>query len=291
MDIRMTWERFYWALVKKTKVQNNKKSYEYWRSKGYLNTPRISFIIQSHNKSYQVIHIVKKLRKYPDAEIIVIDDGSDLRHTDALSKFLQNANEFIIRANDLYENVMYDKAIRFSNGTYIALLQDDDDFENLSWVEEAISYFERYPQLSILGGNNGLDFVADEERKFGLGASYENESAESGSFRFVHHVDRAPMWLNRELFMQKLKHIDFSFAPFQFDDCELCLRAWLNGLQVGWYDAKFKSLSAGGMRIWNSSFTGTQCQRNAAKLYEMYKNKKEQLDKLVTNARIQETKA
>lgn len=287
MDIRMTWERLYWALVKKTKAQNNKKSYEYWLSKGYLNTPRISFIIQSHNKSYQVIHIVKKLREYPDAEIIVIDDGSDAQHTAALTQCLQNANEFIIRANDLYENVMYDKAIRFSNGKYIALLQDDDDFESLAWVEEAVSCFEKYPLLSILGGNNGLDFIIDEERKFGLGGNYEHEPTENGSFRFVHHVDRAPMWLNRALFMEKLKHIDFTFAPFQFDDCELCLRAWLNGLQVGWYDARFKSLSAGGMRIWNSSFTGTQCQRNAAKLYEMYKDKKEQVDQLVANAKAE----
>lgn len=287
----MTFERFYWAFVKKTKVQNNKKSYEYWLSKGYLNTPRISFIIQSHNKSYQVIHIVQKLRTYPNAEIIVIDDGSDLQHTAALSKALQKANEFLIRANDLYENVTYDKTIRFSNGQYIALLQDDDDFENLAWVDEAMSCFEKYPKLCILGGNNGLDFVLDEDRKFGLGEKYGDESAGDGSFRFVHHVDRAPMWLNRELFMEKLMHIDFSFAPFQFDDCELCLRAWLNGLQVGWYDARFKSLSAGGMRIWNSSFTGTQCQRNAAKLYEMYKEKKEQLDKLVANARRQAIKA
>ena len=93
------------------------------------------------------------------------------------------------------------------------------------------------------------------------------------------------MWLDKNLFMEKLMHIDFSFAPFQFDDSELCLRAWLKGLQVGWYDARFKSLSAGGMRIWNSSFTGEQCRRNAAKLYLMYKDKKELLDQLLLEAR------
>lgn len=283
MEISLLIDKIYWSLVKRTNIKNNKKSYEGWLSKGYENTPNVTFIIQSHNKSRQVIHIVKKLRKWPASEIIVIDDGSDMKHVKSLSHFMRLANEFVIRANDLYENVMYDKAIRFANGKYIALLQDDDDFEDLSWVEEALSYFSKYPQLAILGGNNGSDFVVDDTKKYGLGAELERKG--EVPFLFVSHVDRAPMWLNKELFLDKLKHIDFSFAPFQFDDCELCLRAWLQGLQVGWYDAHFKSLSAGGMRIWNSSFTGEQCRRNAAKLYVMYKDKKELLDKMLDEAK------
>lgn len=44
------------------------------------------------------------------------------------------------------------------------------------------------------------------------------------------------------------------------------------------------------MRIWNSSFTGTQCRRNAAKLYDLYKDKKELLDKLVKSANKEKNK-
>lgn len=282
MNFHLLISRLYWSIIKKTKLQNNKKSYEYWLSKGYVNEPEISFIIQSHNKSPQVLYIVDKLRKWPQSEIIVIDDGSDLKHINVLSKHLCKANEFIIRANDLYENIMYDKAIRFANGSYLVLLQDDDDFEDLSWIENGLFYFSQYPQLAILGGNNGLDFIVDEEQKYGIGVNVENNSGLP--FCFVHHVDRAPMWLNKKLFEEKLKHIDFDFAPFQYDDCELCLRAWLNGLSVAWYNTNFKSLSAEGMRIWNSSFTGTQCRRNAAKLYDLYKDKKGLLDKLVESA-------
>lgn len=285
MDIRLFLNKIYWALMKKSGVKAGKKSYEYWLAKGYTNAPGVSFIIQSHNKSLQVKHIVKKLRQWPGAEIIVIDDGSDLGHIRALARCLQGANEFVIRANDLYENVMYDKAIRFSNGKYIALLQDDDDFDTLDWVRQALAYFGRYPRLAILGGNNGHDFAIDEARQFGMGVPYEHPSATA--FQFVHTVDRAPMWLNRALFDEHLGHIDFSFAPFQFDDCELCLRAWLNGLQVGWYPSGFKSLTAGGMRIWNTSFTGTQCRRNAALLYKLYRDKKEAIDKRVAEARNQ----
>lgn len=270
------------TLQKRTQITGNKKTYESWAAKGYKNEPEISFIIQSHNKSLQIKHIVPKLRKCPSAEIIVIDDGSDHSHTRELTQLLTGGNEFLIRSNDLYENVMYDKCIRFANGKYIALLQDDDDFDdNLAWVSEACSYFEKYPKLAILGGKDGLDIVFEEDTQVAHGGKYPHDK----EFSFVPAVNRAPMWLNKQLFIEHLHHIDFQFAPFQFDDYELCARAWLTGLQVGWYDARFKSLSAGGMRLWNSAFTTEQSQRNGNKLYRLYKDRKIEILRKLEEAR------
>lgn len=284
MNIQLWLSKVYYALLKKSNIENNGKSYESWLSKGYINAPEVSFIIQSHNKSIQVKHIVNKLRQWPDSEIIVIDDGSDQNHVRTLAKYLQGANEFVIRANDLYENVMYDKAIRFANGQYIALMQDDDDFSDLLWIEKAVSLLKTIPDLAILGGKDGLDFLIDHEKQIGKDAP--SDCLDKVDFEFVAHVDRAPMWINKSMFEDKLKHIDYAFAPFQYDDCELCLRAWLSGLRVGWYNAGFYSLSAGGMRVWNSKFTVTQCERNGHRLYEMYKDKKAKIDELVTEARV-----
>jgi hypothetical protein len=42
---------------------------------------------------------------------------------------------------------------------------------------------------------------------------------------------------------------------------------------VGWYDAKFHSLTAGGMRLWNSEFTKEQMERNGKLLYQLYADK------------------
>lgn len=230
MDIRLIWERLYWALVKRF-FKKKQKTYEDWKAKGYINDPKVSFIIQSHNKSVQVKHVVDKLRNYPRAEIVVIDDGSDRNHYISLVRYLNRGNEFLLRANDLYENVMYDKTIRMVNGQFVALLQDDDDFKDLSWVNDAVFYFERYPELAILGGRDCLDF-----------------------------------------------------APFQFDDVELCLRAWLNGCQVGWYKTGFSSLSAGGMRIWNNVFTQEQCKKNICKLYDLYSDKDLELHQIINTS-------
>lgn len=268
--MRLIIEKIKLALFKRTGVVQQKKNHASWEAKGYRNEPSVSFVIQSHNKSLQICHILPKLRQYKDAEIIVIDDGSSMEHTKRLTEALTGANEFLLRANDLFENVTYDKALRLANGKYVALMQDDDDFENVSWVSEAVALFERHPKMVILGGKWALNVKFHPEQEKGCGTKREMSDAK---FRFVDAVNRAPMWIRKDLYEQHLHHIDFRFAPFQYDDDEICLRSWQLGLQVGWYDAKFQSLTAGGMRLWNSEFTKEQMERNGKLLYQLYADK------------------
>jgi len=264
------------ALQKRTKSVQTKKCHASWQAKGHIKEPEVSVIIQSHNKSLQVRHILPKLREYKDIEIIVIDDGSDIRHTQALAGELTGANEFLIRCNDLYENITYDKCIRFANGRYTALLQDDDDFSGTEWIKNAVRLFGEHPGMVILGGKDGLDIAFDHDRKWAHGGRKMDEGKD---FAFVTSVNRAPMWINTRLFKERLHHICYDFAPFQFDDYELCARAWMENLQVGWYDAGFRSLSVGGMRLWNSAFTKEQAERNGRLLYNMYADKIEDIHK------------
>jgi GT2 family glycosyltransferase len=167
---------------------------------------------------------------------------------------------------------MYDKAIRFANGAYIALLQDDDKISDFTWIDKAIAYFHQYPDLAILGGKNGLDSKIDEQRQILEEEENKQTASKKIDFYFVHTVNRAPMFLNKDLFLKHLQHIDFSLAPFQCDDCELCLRAWVSGLKVAWYNAGFESLMAGGMRIWNNQLMNFQGRKNQKILYEKYKS-------------------
>ena len=84
--MRLFIEKIRLALQKRLKLTENKKSYATWTAKGYKNEPLVSVILQSHNKSLQISHIVSKLRKYSDMEIIVIDDGSNFSHTERLMR-------------------------------------------------------------------------------------------------------------------------------------------------------------------------------------------------------------
>ena len=275
-------EKIKLALQKRSGSAQQKKTHASWVAKGYRKEPTVTFILQSHDKSLQICHVLPKLRQYEDAVIIVIDDGSKPEHTQRLTATLTRANEFLLRANDLFENVTYDKAIRLANGRYIALMQDDDDFEGISWVERAVSLFGQHPKMAILGGKGGLDIAFEDDKQWAHGGA----SMAQGDFTFVTAFNRAPMWIHRELFRQHLHHIDFRFAPFQFDDYELCARTWLSGLQVGWYDAGFYSLTAGGMRLWNNDFTSEQSQRNGQLLYQLYAERREKLRQLVNQAKV-----
>lgn len=269
------------SLQKRTKITQNSKSYSGWQSRGYINAPRASIIFESHNKSLQIIHLVEKLRQYSsDIEIIVIDDGSDLSHTQALAKYLTRGNEFLVRANDLYENVMYDRTIRLANSNYVALLQDDDDFDDFTWIDRAIELMQSHPKLAILGGMDAMDVVFDDDTHRGHGGPFPHGE----EFCFAPTVNRAPMWINRQLFLQYIGHIDFDYAPFQYDDYEMCLRAWLQGVQVGWYKVNVKSLTVGGMRLWNNAFTQEQCLRNGPRLYDTYKTRIDEIHTLVQQA-------
>ena len=44
MDIRLYWEKVYWALAKRV-FKRKQKTYEDWLAKGYTNQPLVSFII------------------------------------------------------------------------------------------------------------------------------------------------------------------------------------------------------------------------------------------------------
>lgn len=281
MDIRLFFDKVKLALQKRSGVTQTKKDYDWWKAKGYDNEPEVSFVLQSHNKSLQIIHVVRKLRQYSGRkEIIVIDDGSSFEHTERLVKELNGANEFLIRSNDLFEVVTYDKAGRFSNGRFVALMQDDDDFDDLKWVDDALAYFKQYPKLAILGGKWQTRATFDDDKKRYFSERTDTEKP----FAFAQVICRAPMWINRTLFDEYLHHNDFRFAPVQNDDDEICLRCWTLGLQVGWYDAHFHSLSAGGMRLWNRSLTESQMERNGKLLYNLYSDKIDDINRRIDEA-------
>jgi hypothetical protein len=77
------------------------------------------------------------------------------------------------------------------------------------------------------------------------------------------------MWVKRLPFLQD-GGIDQSFAPFQCDDVDACLRAWRAGWRVGLYSAKFSTFCEGGMRLFNADEIPQQAVRNWKMIYERH---------------------
>ena len=87
-------------------------------------------------------------------------------------------------------------------------MQDDDDFDTLKWVDDAIILFQKFSDMVILGGCGGYTIDFDDKERM----ANVHPDEQCTNLKFVHCVDRAPMWINKNLFMEKLHHIDYSLC-------------------------------------------------------------------------------
>ncbi|MCL1467698.1 glycosyltransferase family 2 protein [Argonema galeatum] len=259
----------------------------------YHENPNITLIIQFFNKRQNITQIMESVRRTSAEEIIIIDDGSaDGSYEDWL-KYLTRPNDFLLRCNDIFEIRTYDRAINMARGEYICLLQDDDiPPPNNTWIEEAIKLFETFPNLLILGGRQGLELLTPDPIELNGDPKYQKIGNLAGSpgiakyrvydrplytepksgipFMFTMVVNRAPTILRREAFL-KIGGINQEYAPFQCDDVDACLRAWLAGYQVGLYTCPFsRDVGRGGMRVFNSEKVPAQATKNWQKIYATY---------------------
>jgi glycosyltransferase involved in cell wall biosynthesis len=259
----------------------------------YTTSPKVSLIVQFFNKKPNIKSIITALRLTSAEELIVIDDGSSDGSYEEWMKYLDRKNDFLLRCNDLFEVRTYERAIGMAKGEFVCLLQDDDiPPYNNTWIEQALSLFEALPRLLILGGRGGLDFFTPDPVEPNEESTYKKigdiitrpglfkkriydtpqyiEPQSGIPFIFVTSVNRAPTLLRRKPFLE-LGGINQEYAPFQFDDDEASVRAWLAGYQVGLYPCPFiRNVATGGMRIFNSERVDKQSVINAKKFYEAY---------------------
>lgn len=204
-----------------------KKTLEWWGSRGYLFRPTISFVLSTHNLSEHAIRIAKDLRRFQDAEIIIIDDGSSHDHTKAIVDCLDGVNEFVLHFNDLFDVIVFNRAFCFARGKYIVVLQDDDDYKGDAWVTRALQIFEDKPRLAVLGGRNSVTI---------FDGSKPQVESRKGIFQYAQTVNAAPMWFRKDVFME-LCGFDSDFAPMLWHEGSFCLKVWLSGYHVGWYES------------------------------------------------------
>jgi GT2 family glycosyltransferase len=278
------------------------KTRQAWENRGHVAAPLISFIIQSHNKAEAVLRLSEKLAAIANTELIVIDDGSAPHHSTRLFQGMPKGNQFILRANDLYEVITYDRALSMARGHLAVLLQDDDDFDGYQWIQDAVQLFAAIPELGILGGRDAISLLPFEKEGDGNVGHYQTAGNLAWTpnllkqrmgpdprfpqhFQYAATVNRAPMWLRRENILNRLGGIDQAFAPFQADDYDLCYRCWKAGLRVGWYPARFhiQGMGTGGMRIWNRALTHEQSIRNMRRVYALHGSELESIQNHVDN--------
>ena len=202
----------------------------------YQDRPRLAFIVHSFNRIANITQLVDGLRLMGDHELIICEDGSLDGSREKWMSYLDRPNDFLIHSNDLHEIRVLDRAIRFARAEIVCLVQDDDMIpRNTTWLDNALRLFARYPGLAILGGFMGFESFDPDPAKA--------KRIWGGDFRFVHHVNIGPYFIRRQDY-ESLGGWEYSFSevgePGICFDNELCLRAWMNGCQVGYSFVPFR---------------------------------------------------
>lgn len=263
-----------------------KKARRRLSARRYRNRVQLAFVVHSFNRIRNIPKLVAGLRRMGAHELVVCDDGSlDGSHEKWMS-YLTRPNDFLIHSNDIHEIRILDRAIRFASSDIICLVQDDDVIpRGTSWLATARRHFRTYPQLAILGGFMGFgSFHPDPKRAKRIWGR--------GPFRFVQHVNIGPYFIRKQHY-EALGGWDYSFSqvgePGICFDNELCLRAWVNGYQVGYSFVPFKGPAGnysldGGTMLFAGDTRRRNQRRNQKKIYEMYGRRSRLIDRLVSEA-------
>jgi glycosyltransferase involved in cell wall biosynthesis len=250
----------------------------------YTNYKDITFVIQSFNKRENIKKVLIDLLNVQAMNIVLIDDGSIDGTLQSASHLLTGENHIILRSNDVHEVINYRRAILMSNTKYVCLMQDDDiPLDTPVWIDNSLEILELLaPQLIILGLREGFDFTwmsecvdeqedtlfYSEEDLICLKNIYEAtlinpklvklQDGRVINFNFCQVVNRAPTFIRREEFLG-IGSIGIQFKPYQYDDIDYCLRAWMKGFKVGITSSNFlRDIGQGGMRLFNNVKPGSK---------------------------------
>jgi hypothetical protein len=172
------------------------------------------------------------------------------------NKLLKHPNDYLIKTNEINEFFIYDKGIRLTNSDFVCLHQDDDILPtNKKWINNALKLFDHFPDLAIIGCNEGYIFD-DNEKKIGPYNKYlcsdHLKPRNNGQFNlpiknklidekfiFVHAVNYGPVFIRRSFYENiggyDLEKIGVGNNGIHFD-WDLCLEAQKKGLKVALLD-------------------------------------------------------
>lgn len=114
--------------------------------------PKISVIMSVYNGEKYLREAIDSIlnQTFPDFEFLIVNDAS----TDSSLKIIQSYDDKRIRLIENDKNIgltkSLNKAIKQSQGEYIAR-QDADDISLLNRFEEQLRYLEQHPEVALLG--------------------------------------------------------------------------------------------------------------------------------------------
>lgn len=121
-----------------------------------LNYPLVSVVICTQKRAETLekyaLNSILKL-KYPNYEVVVIDDDSKNKTQEILKKFKNKIKNLTIIKNNRARGLCYVRnlGVKYSKGEIIAFT-DDDCIVDKNWLKELVKPFLRDPNIMVVGG-------------------------------------------------------------------------------------------------------------------------------------------
>ena len=142
-----------------------------------MSLPSLSIILPTYNGSRFIAQAIDSVQKqtFPDWELIVIDDGSTDDTAHIIQTYVQNDPRItIIKQVNAGQGAARKNGIARAQGAYIALIDDDDIWQNPLKLENQMAFLFKHPD-HVLVGSAKTELIDEDGKHI---AWYENPQSD-----------------------------------------------------------------------------------------------------------------
>jgi len=249
-----------------------------------MNT-KISIILTCHNKENLIGKVLKGIIENTEqqAELVLVFDGCDDNSESICDKIIaENEDSNIIFKKiytpDVFETKANNEGMKMASGDYFILVQDDMVIKEKGWDIRILKPFNQYSDIISITSNTAHNIKAVKSRflrKYtGLDCP-DQVSRLNGLSRNIFSIrdtaNRGPLALDAKK-VRELNYLDEAFAPYNWDEHDLNLRAynqhkWVSGCY--WIDYESKE-EWGTTKNKNKNIYTLSYEKNSALLYKRH---------------------
>lgn len=237
-----------------------------------------SIILTIHNKDWLIDKVVKSIfdNTSEKFEFIVVYDGCNDNSQNIVESLIQNDKIIEYKslyANDVFETKSNNMAMKNSTGDFFIIIQDDMIIDEKNWDNRILLPYEKYNDVFAVSARAAHNYSPRGDKMENITHYIDKNNASRDIFYIRNSVNRGPLVLSSEM-TKKLNYLDEIFAPYTWDDHDICYRAYNNyKLVSGLLVTKIISeTSWGTTRSKNHDLFHKTNFRNANIFYERHKN-------------------
>jgi len=219
----------------------------------------VSVILTVHNKEsllQQVMSAILDAVSSQVKEVIVVLDGCTDNSENIVDSFSSKCNLIKKYCPNVFETIANNVGLKSSSCDYSLLIQDDMILNEKEFDQRILIPFQFDDVLGVSAKLSSNDEIRNNQIYFPDGS---NESSFTDNEFVIRDVAiRGPLMLDN-FKLEKLNYLDEDFAPFIWDDHDLCIRGFRDfGWMCGFFKCNFLSdPSWGTTRIknnWKSAY-------------------------------------